>query len=163
MTFTIESGQDWPGLQAELVRLIDDARNVCDATAFLSGNGTNQPFGILGGDTTYSLTTTQRVQTAGTGAYAAGDPWLLKAQIPARFIGGTTFAANPATWDVTYRFVAQGSTTEPRQFANGDRGGDFLGRPKAEWSTMATGATTGTKIMVGGDFRTGTRSWTGWG
>jgi HK97 family phage major capsid protein len=55
-----------------------------------------------------------------------------------------------------YRFVAQGSTTEPRQFADGDRGGDFLGRPKIEWSTMATTlSTTGAKVMIGGDFRTG--------
>ena len=52
----------------------------------------------------------------------------------------------------SYRFVAQGSTTEPRQFADGDRGGDFLGRPRIEWSTMATGATTGTKLMIVGDW-----------
>ena len=53
----------------------------------------------------------------------------------------------------TYRFVAQGSTTEPRQFSDGDRGGDFLGRPKVEWSTMATGATTGTKLIIGRNFK----------
>jgi hypothetical protein len=34
--------------------------------------------------------------------------------------------------------VAQGSTTEPRQFSDGDRGGDFVGRPKIEWSTTVT-------------------------
>jgi hypothetical protein len=61
-------------------------------------------------------------------------------------------AAAPATWDTTYRFVAQGSTTEPRQFSDGDRGGDFLGRPKIEWSTMGTGAATGTKLILAGQF-----------
>ena len=44
------------------------------------------------------------------------------------------------------------SLVEPRQFSDGDRGGDFLGRPKVEWSTMGTGATTGTKLLVARDF-----------
>jgi HK97 family phage major capsid protein len=152
--FTIESGQDWPSLQNELLRLVNDARNVTDATAFLTGNGTNQPYGILGGNATYSLTTTQRVLTATTAAYAVGDPWLLKAALPARFTNDATFAANPATFDTTYRFVG-GNSTEPYQFSGGDRGGDFLGRPKAEWSTMATGAATGTKLIIGGAFGVG--------
>jgi len=153
--FTIESGQDWPGLMNELERLVADARNVADATAFLTGTGSNAPFGIFGGDATYSLGTTQRVQTTTVATYAVGDPWLLKAQIPARFTNDSTFAAAPGTWDTTYRFVAQGSTTEPRQFSDGDRGGDFLGRPKVEWSTMATGATTGTKLIVAGNWKVG--------
>jgi HK97 family phage major capsid protein len=156
VSFTIESGQDWPGLQAELARLVNDARDVCDATAFLSGNGTNAPFGVLGGDATYSLTTTQRIVTTTTSTYGAPDPWLLKQGIPARFMGNATFAASPAAWDTSWQFVAAGSTTQARQFDAG-RGGDFLGRPKVEWSTMAastTGAPTGAKIMIGGDFRT---------
>ena len=147
--FSIEVSQDWDGIEQELARLIVDARNVLDATKFLSGSGTNEPTGI-----TTTLTTSQRVQTAGTASYAVGDPWLLKAALPARFIGNTTFAANPATWDKTYRFVAQGSTAEPRQFANGDRGGDFVGRPKVEYSAMASTTTTGTKLLIAGDFRT---------
>jgi HK97 family phage major capsid protein len=152
--FTMEAAQDWDTLSAQLVKLVDDARHTVDSSMLLTGNGTNQPFGIFGGDATYSLTTTQRVQTTTVATYAVGDPWLLKAQIPPRFLNSTTFAASPATWDTTYRFVAQGSTTEPRQFSDGDRGGDFLGRPKVEWSTMATGATTGTKLLVGGDWGT---------
>jgi HK97 family phage major capsid protein len=142
--FSIELGQDWPELQTELVRLAEDARSVLDATQFLTGSGTNAPQGVLTG-----LTTTQRVQTNAVATYAVGDPWLLKAALPARFVGSTTFAANPATWDTTYRFVG-GNSTEPLQMPTRD--GAFLGRPKVEWSTMATGTTTGTKLIVGGDF-----------
>jgi HK97 family phage major capsid protein len=155
--WTIESGQDWPSLQNELLRLVSDARNVTDATAFLTGNGTNQPYGILGGNATYSLTTTQRVLTATTAAYAVADPWALKAALPARFTGDATFAASPATFDATFRFVG-GNSTEPYQFAGGDRGGEFLGRPRAEWSAMATttaGSATGTKAMIAGNFMAG--------
>jgi HK97 family phage major capsid protein len=153
---TIEASQDWAASQQELVGLINDARSVLDATKFLSGSGTNEPSGILNIGGTNGLTTTQRVQTTTVATYAVGDPWLLKAAIPARFLPSTTFAAAPGTFDTTYRFVG-GNSTEPFQFANGDRGGNFLGRPKVEWSTMGTGSTTGTKLIIGGDFRTGYR------
>ena len=35
------------------------------------------------------------------------------------------------------------------------RGGEMLGRPKVELSSMVTTTTTGSKIMMLGDFRTG--------
>jgi HK97 family phage major capsid protein len=92
------------------------------------------------------------VQTAGVATYAVADPWTLRQAVPPRFLNNVTFVAAPAIWDTTYRFVAQGSTTEPRQLADGDRGGDFLGRPKQELSTMVTTTTTGSRIMVAGDW-----------
>ena len=126
-----------------------------EATKFLLGTGTNEPGGVLNIGGTDGLTTTQRVQTQTSATYAFGDPWLLKAQLPPRFIPAVTYAAGPAIWDKTYRFVAQGSTTEPRQFSDGDRGGNFLGAPKEELSTFVTTTTTGSKIMVAGDWNTG--------
>jgi HK97 family phage major capsid protein len=134
---------------------MNDAKNVLEATKFLLGSGTNEPGGILNVGGTGGLTTTQRVQSATVATYAVGDGWLLKAALPPRFIPSSSYLAGPATWDRTYRFVAQGSTTEPRQFSDGDRGGDFLGRPKYELSTVVTTTTTGSKIMVAGDFNTG--------
>ena len=156
--YTIEAGQDDPSLAGELARLIRDAREVLDAGAFLTGTGSDQPSGILNIGGTNGLTTAQRVQTATATTFVPGDSWALKAAIPARFINKTTFAAAPATWDTAFRQVAQADATEPRQFANGDRGADFLGRPKVEWSTMDTATTTtGKRIMVAGDFATGYR------
>jgi HK97 family phage major capsid protein len=152
--YTIEASQDDASLQSQMEQLINDARNVLDATKFLTGTGTNEPSGILNIGGTNGLTTTQRVLTATTAAYAVADPWSLKAALPPRFINSATFAAAPGTFDTTFRFVG-GNSTEPYQFADGDRGGDFLGRTKVEWSTMATGTTTGTKLIIGGDFRTG--------
>jgi HK97 family phage major capsid protein len=153
--FSREVSQDWDRVQAELARLIADGQATVDATMFLTGNGTNQPFGILGGDATYSLTTTQRILTNTTATTAVADPWNFKAAIPARWLNSATFAAAPATWDTIYRFVG-GNSTEPYQFDGGERSGNFLGRPKVEWSTMATTTTTtGSKIMIGGDFKAG--------
>jgi HK97 family phage major capsid protein len=150
--FSIELSQDWGSIEAELLKLASDARDVNDATQFLTGAGTTSPGGILNIGGTGGLTTTQRVQTLTSATYAVGDPWLLKAQLPPRFIPTATYAAGPTIWDKSYRFVAQGSTTEPRQFGDGDRGNDFLGRPKVEWSTMVSTTTTASRIMIAGDF-----------
>jgi HK97 family phage major capsid protein len=149
---SIELFQDWDRIRAEMTRLIDDARNTVDASAFLTGV-TNSPVGVLAIGFTGGLSTTQRVLSATTNAYAVADPWLLKAQIPPRFQPNTTFAASPAILDTTYRFVG-GNSTEPLQFDTG-RSGPFLGRPKIEWSTLTTGTVTGARLMLGGDFRAG--------
>ena len=151
MPFSIELGQDWSALQQELLALATNARDVNDATQFLTGNGSSAPCGILNIGGTGSLSTTQRVQTATVATYAIGDPWALSAALPPRFRSVATYAAAPGTWDTTYRFVG-GNSTEPYQFGNASRAGDFLGRPKVEWSTMGTGATTGTKLIIAGDF-----------
>ena len=146
--FSIEIEQDWEGLAQELGKLLADARDILDATKFLSGTGTNEPQGLFTG-----LTTTQRVQTATSSTTVIGDLYSLKEQLNStRFWTNATFAANPTVWDVFFRFVGGGNTTEPEPFTNG-RGGAFLGTPKVEWSTMSTGTTTtGQQIAFVGDF-----------
>jgi HK97 family phage major capsid protein len=142
--FSIELGMDWPGLSAELQRLISDGRDVLDADKFLTGSGTDEPAGLLTG-----LTNTQRVQTATAATFAIGDSYALKAALPARFVPRASFAANPATLDAIYR-QAGGGSTEPQPLP--ERDGKWLGVRKAEWGNMATGAATGAKLAIYGDF-----------
>jgi HK97 family phage major capsid protein len=145
----MEVGDDWPGMQQEVAGLIADARDQLDATKFLIGSGADEPAGVLTG-----LSNTQRVQTAGVAAYSVADGWALKAAIQPRYQANASFAASSPSWDLTYRLIGTDSS-EPVQFDNG-RGGGFLGRPKIEWSTMATGGpTTGAKLIIAGDFRAG--------
>jgi hypothetical protein len=100
----------WPGLgfaRHELVRLIADGRDVNDASIFYSGtSSSNQPNGVLPG-----LSVTQLL-TVGTAALAAGDLWNLKAAIPPRFQGQSSFAAPSAFFDRTHRLVGAGATAE---------------------------------------------------
>jgi HK97 family phage major capsid protein len=142
--FSFELGDDWNGIRADLTRLISDAKDVLEATAFLTGDGSDEPQGLLSG-----LSTTQRVQTAGTAAFAIADSYSLAAALPPRFQPNATLAAAPATLDVIYRQVGGGSS-EPAVLTEDGR---WLRRPVAAWSTMATGTTSGTKIAVLGDFR----------
>ena len=153
--YSIEASQDWADLAAELTRLLDDARAVLDATKFLLGNpSSEEPAGILNIGGTGSLTTSQRIQTTTTGTYGLPDVYLLKQALPARFMPNATWCMHPTTGDVTYRFVPEGSTSEPKIFDAG-RSGPLLGKSLREWSSMATGATTGTKIALYADFRAG--------
>ena len=148
--FSWEVGQDWGSLQAEVGALIADARDVVDSTKFTTGTGADEPVGLLAVGSTGSLTTSQRILSGATNTYAVADGWLLKAALPARAIPRATYAANPTTWDNTYRFVG-GNSAEPLQMPS--RGGDFLGRPKIEASAMVSTTTTGSKLIVAGDMK----------
>jgi HK97 family phage major capsid protein len=127
--------------------MISDGRDVLDATKFLTGSGTDEPAGVLTG-----VSTTQRVQTAGTAAFAIADVYALKEALPARFMARAAFAANPNTLDTIYRFVGGGSAEPPLLPT---REGPLLGQQKVEWTTMATGVTTGAKTIVYGDWQAG--------
>src|SRR5262249_27217347 len=95
---SIELFQDWTNLQANLARLLNDAKNNLESAKCLAGvgHGSFEPGGILNIGGTNGLTTTQRVQTTTVATYAVGDPWLLKAAIPPRFLASSTFASAPA-------------------------------------------------------------------
>jgi HK97 family phage major capsid protein len=151
--FSVEVGQDWGNLVAELSRLIGDARDVVDATKMLTGTGTNEPGGVLNIGGTGGLTTTQRVLTAGVATFAVGDSWLLKGQMPPRFIPGASVLAAPKTFDTIYRFTGGNATEPPIIFDR--QAGPCFGVPKYELSTMVSTTTTGSRIMLAGDFKTG--------
>ena len=150
--FSYEMGYDYPNLANELGNVLADARAVVDNTAFLTGTGTNAPTGVLTG----LSNTAWRIQTTTTAVTALGDAYLLKNGLPARHLPNAVFAANPATFDVFYRFVGGGSTEPPIFNPLGNRAGTFLGYPKFEWSAMvSTTTTTASKIMIAGDWKSG--------
>lgn len=148
--FSIELGADYPGLQGELLKLLTDGRDILDSVKFLSGSGTAEPVGIFAASG--GLTTSQRVQTALTGTFGISDSYALREGLAAtRFFKNAVFMAHPTTFDAMYRMVGGGNTTEPLPMPQG-RGGDYVGSPKLEWNAMATGTTTGTDIVILGDW-----------
>jgi HK97 family phage major capsid protein len=150
--FSWEVGDDWNSLVSELTQLVADAKDVVEATKFLLGTGTNEPVGVLAIGSTGSLTTTQRVLSAGAGAVVIGDVYSLKQALgQTRFAGSATWAMNPTRLDSVFRLTPSGSTTEPQIMV--DRQGSLLGRPTAEWSTITTTVATGQRWALYGDFR----------
>jgi HK97 family phage major capsid protein len=149
--FTYELGDDYASLVTELGRVIADEKDKLESTMFLSGNGTNQPVGLLAIGTTGSLTTTQRVQTDVAATLDIDDWWDLKGTFGSlRWAGAGTLLANPKSLDNAFRFTPAGSTTEPQAMPT--REGPFMGLPKREWSEMVSTTTTGSKVGLVGDF-----------
>jgi HK97 family phage major capsid protein len=150
--FSIEVGMDYVGLQAELGQLFADAKDTLEATAFLTGTGTNEPGGILNIGGTGGLTTTQRILTDVAATLDIDDVWDLKGNLTnTRFASSATFAGNSAMIDRIFRFTPAGSTTEPQAMPT--REGPLMGRPVAEWSTMVNTTTTGSKVLIFADFK----------
>lgn len=122
-----------------------------DATQFLTGTGTNAPLGILTIGTTGALSTTQRVLTDVVATLDIDDVWDLKGNLTnTRFAANARFAGNSAMFDRIYRFTPSGSTTEPQAMPT--REGPLVGKPVVEWSPMVNTTTTGSKVLIFGDF-----------
>ena len=152
--FSIEVGQDWGSLEAEMARLIQDAKDVEEATAFATGAGTGvNPEGVLTGAT--------GTVAAGSAAFAVAHGYALLEALPPRFRPNGTFVANLAQYNrirqldtagganIWVQNLQQGIAND----ASGNVGATFLGKPSYESSVMASVLTGGSKIMVFGDFR----------
>jgi HK97 family phage major capsid protein len=155
ITASFEILQDDPGIVNDLVRLIADGRDTVDATAMLTGSGTNTILGVLTVGTTGALTTGQRIQSATADVVAPVDVHSVYNAIPPRFQENTQWVSSPGTYSVLYNLVGKGSTTlmpvVPDFGAN-----EILGKPWHPWSTMTTllasGEQTGNKVLIGGDW-----------
>lgn len=150
---SIELSQDWTALTGELGTMFGVARDTLDATKMLTGfNSTNEPCGILSIGQTGALTTSQRVLTATTNTFVAADTYTMKQSMASSvFYPNSTWVSHPNIVDTIYKFVATADTTNAPIMAAG-RGGDILGRPVREMSTMASSVATGNRIAMLGDF-----------
>ena len=154
--FSFEAGMDYPHLQDELIGLLTDAKAVLEATKFVTGLGNGaEPAGILNiGGTGGLVQANSRVLTATIATFAYADLWTFKQAIPIRFLADSTIVMNPTTLDTTYQLSPTGSTTLAWLMPQG-RNGALTGLPTAQLSSLATGATTGTKIAIAGNLKKG--------
>jgi HK97 family phage major capsid protein len=68
--FSIEVGEDWPGFQAEMARLLSAGYDELLLNKFTSGSGTSEPRGLL---TALAANTNSIVNVATTGAFGYPD------------------------------------------------------------------------------------------
>jgi HK97 family phage major capsid protein len=152
--FSMEVGQDWGRLEAEMARLIQDAKDVEEATAFATGAGTGvNPEGVLTGAT--------GTVAAGTASFAVAHGYALLEALPPRFRPNGTFVANLVQYNRIRQLDTSGGASlwvENLQSgvandATGATGYRFLGRPAYESSVMSSTLTAGQVLMIFGDFR----------
>lgn len=143
--YSIEIGQDWGALEAEMAKLIQDAKDTLEATKFLTGDGEDEPYGILTG-------ATEVVSTATKEAFAVADLYSLKGALPPRFKPRAAWLANDAIYDRVRQFDTGGGANLWVQLA-ADRPAELLGKAAYELSTMDSKVNAEEKLIaILGDF-----------
>lgn len=160
---SIELTQDWNTIETDLASLIVDAKDDEEATSFTTGTygAATSPGGLQA-----SLTTTQRVQTAGTAAFVLADLYKLWEAVPPRFRPRAAWVGNLFSYDKVRQFDTAGGAglwLQNLQIGAGAAGGNgasasvtasnLLSRPAYESTAMTGALTTGTKLFIVGDGR----------
>lgn len=144
--FSIEIGQDWSGLQAQLALLFAEAKDQLEAVKFILGTGTLEPFGVLTG-------VTSTVPAAAGQSFTLANLYTLKGALPPRYRSRAAFLADSLIFDRIRQFDTVGSASavwiDGLQDDNPSR---LLGRPAYEGSEMSDAPTTGAKFLLYGDF-----------
>ena len=151
--FSIEADEDWPRLQQELARVLNEAKDDEEADSFVNGVGTTVfPEGVAAG-----LDASSDVGTTGNGLDVA-DLYRLEGSLPPKHRARAQFLANKAVYSQIRQFSV-GTTGEGSVWTRGLAVGDpaqLLGYPAREVSTMESDPTAdGERIMLFGDFRAG--------
>jgi HK97 family phage major capsid protein len=153
--FSVEIGQDWAGMQGDLAVMIQDAKDVEEATSFTTGSGTAPAaLGMVTGATSTDT-------AAGTASFAVADLYSVEQSLPPRFRPNAQWVGNRAIYNRVRQFDTQGGASIWTESLNvgiannrtGNTGYNLIGYPANEASVMATALTTGTAILVLGDFR----------
>jgi HK97 family phage major capsid protein/HK97 family phage prohead protease len=151
--YSIEADEDWPRLQTELARILQEAKDDEEAESFVNGVGTTvYPEGVAAG-----LATSSDVGTTGDGLDVA-DLYRLEGALPPKYRARAQFLANKAIYSQIRQFSV-GTTGEGSVWTRGIAVGDpaqLLGYPAREISTMESDPTAdGERVMLFGDFRAG--------
>lgn len=139
-------------LQSQLPPLIAEAFGYAESTAFVTGSGTNGPKGVV---TAISATAGSTVTATTRGAFttaSAVDVFALLQSLPSRYEDNATWVANKASFNTI------------RQMSTGSNGSYFwtdlnsgikpslLGSPLVQVSDMSSATTSGTVLIVLGDW-----------
>lgn len=146
------------GVAGEIARLIADAKDHLESTAFTTGTGSSQPTGIV---TALGLTTTSRVAgssgAAGAADLVAADIFALDNDLGPRFRPGASFVGGKTTYNAIRRLANVNAGNNPASFWV-DFGGalppKLIGYNAYEASAFDTTIVSGSNddVMVLGDF-----------
>jgi HK97 family phage major capsid protein len=155
--FSIEIGQDWANFSGEMAKMIQDSKDVLEATKFALGSGTNEPFGVITGATTVFT-------ASNTNSLVVADIYGVHNALGPRFRRNAAWTMNNSVADRIRQLDTAGganlwldnlalrSAAIPDGFTDGRMGALLLGKPAFEASAQSGTFTTGQLIAVVGDF-----------
>lgn len=151
--FNIEIEGDWTGMQATMMELLRDAKDIEEATAFTLGTGVSPDAG--GVVTTLNVSSKVDGQTGAV--LAIVDPTNLENALPPRFRKNASYMASRTTYNA-YRqlLISQaGAAGDPWNRPSQGQPAEFFGYPAYEASDMAGTHAAGDKVLLMGDFKRG--------
>lgn len=144
---SIEALADEQNVTAEVGRLLAFGKDTLEATAFATGSGTGQPFGIV--------TALQGGASASAGAdtFAVADVYATKSNVAARYRANGSWLANDSIYDLVRQFDTTGGADLWTQLAF-DRPANLLGKPAYEAEGMDGVINGGAEnyVLIFGDF-----------
>ena len=148
--FSVEIEGDGLGFVTEISRLLGDAVQQLQATAFVTGSGSDEPTGFV----TALIGTASVVSSDGSEALAASDAYKLQNALPPRFQPNSQWGAALATWNTLRQFeTSNGALKFP---SLQEMPPTLLGRAANEISNMDSvinaGATESNYSLVIGDW-----------
>lgn len=137
-------------IQAQLPALIQDAKDRLEATAFTTGaGGTTAPKGVV---TAAAAVTASRVSPTTGGTFsAASEVYLVANAVPARHASRASWLANKTIINKIRQFDVYGGSSFIADLGMAQPP-MLLGQPLYEASDMASSVTTGSNILLAGDF-----------
>jgi HK97 family phage major capsid protein len=151
--YSIEIGEDWPGFQAEMARLLGIGYDELLLEKFTlgAGSGSNEPRGLV---TALDANTNVEVATAATNAFVVGDLYNVWAQLPQKYRRRASWMGSVGTNNLIRQFGTannfHGSTVDLTEAM----AGVLMNRPYLENDYVAdfTSGTSSDDFLVVGDF-----------
>lgn len=147
---SMEAWMDQPGFDTEVAKIIADGKQRLDASKFITGTGTNEPFGIE----TSLAGTASEIAPATAETLAADDVYALLEALPPRFRERATFQLELSTRNFIHR-LHNPSGTEPALI----EGTNLIGAPMRlnssvdPYSDVDATATATNRVLFVGDWR----------
>lgn len=148
--WTIESEQDLPALEADLLESLRKAKDDLEASQMAIGSGSgNNVQGVMIG-------ATSTVNSAGSGAFAVADLYALQNALPPDYESNAAWLAAKATYNRVRQFGTADSHALWTRLSEG-MPALLLGDPHYRNSSVVSAVSTGNEILAYGDFRSGYR------
>lgn len=151
--FSFEIDQDWAQMRGELATMFEEARDTEEATAFITGNGTDpNPQGVITG---VAANSGSLVQLGAAGTFAVADLYKPVNALPPRHTGNASWLASKGMYNRVRQLDTAGGANLWARIAEG-RPSRLVDYPVYEASTMADGSditTADTRLMLLGDFK----------
>lgn len=142
--FSIQIDLEWNALRSEIAALLLDAK-AREEDSFFTGSGSGSaPFGVV-------ATATATTATTASAAFSPQDLYDLEVALAPRWRSKGQFIANKAILNKIRQFDQAGGSQLWQRVGAG-LPPELLGYPVHEVSAMASALTTGTTIMMFGDF-----------